>query len=696
MAIKKEIELEVKVDSVGTLKQQLKEAQREVEALAAKFGATSEQATNAAKKAAELKDQIGDAKALTDAFNPDAKFAAFGTALQGVAGGFSAVQGAMGLIGVESSAVEATLLKVQSAMALSQGINSVIAAKDSFTNLAAVLGKTALGQKLLTAAQVAGAVTMRILNAVMAANPIFLIIAAIGALVGAFAYFTSSTETAADSNDRLNESLENQQDALNRSNDSLMKAGETRLKILQAQGASEKDLHDQTISNLKDEEKARQNNFKFIQKQLKEKNKILAIAYEEENEDLIKSTEEELKILQKKYIDIAYLKQDIDDKIKIETVRFNTQQKKIQDEEDKKNAEEAKQKQDEANKLAKERRDKRIAAAKAEKEEQLRIEKERLANLKNLENQYLSEKEEAENDYYNSKLTDEQLEVQNTRDKYFLLIEQAKIYGQDSATLEEAQKNELAKISDKYRLIEKEAAAKAQQDVYDNKKGYLEAALIEDENNLQAKKDLLEVEKEILLQNKELTEGEIAAIEAKYRKDKEQLDADELEKAKTNQRQRVEMASNAIGILQDAMSLFTANNEKDARRNFKINKALSLSSAVVNTAQAITAALATKNPLPFGRFIEAGMAAASGAVSIAKIAGTQFGGFGGGSGGGGNKPSTPNNMTQGVITPNFNIVGNNGQNQLGQLGSPIQAYVVSSDMTSQQQLDRNRLRNATF
>jgi hypothetical protein len=49
-----------------------------------------------------------------------------------------------------------------------------------------------------------------------------------------------------------------------------------------------------------------------------------------------------------------------------------------------------------------------------------------------------------------------------------------------------------------------------------------------------------------------------------------------------------------------------------------------------------------------------------------------------------------------IITPNFNIVGNNGQNQLGQLGSPIQAYVVSSDMTSQQQLDRNRLRNATF
>ena len=275
MAIKKEIELEVKVDSVGTLKQQLKEAQREVEALAAKFGATSEQATNAAKKAAELKDQIGDAKALTDAFNPDAKFNAFGSALQGVAGGFSAVQGAMGLIGVESSAVEATLLKVQSAMALSQGINSVMAAKDSFTNLAAVIGKTALGQKLLTAAQVAGAATMRVLNVVMAANPVLLVVAGITALVGALAYFTSSSESAAEANDRLNESLKRQEEALDASNSRLIKSGETKLAILEAQGADEKKIHNQTVQNIKNEEKVRQNNIKFIEQKHNEKKLLL-------------------------------------------------------------------------------------------------------------------------------------------------------------------------------------------------------------------------------------------------------------------------------------------------------------------------------------------------------------------------------------------------------------------------------------
>jgi hypothetical protein len=88
------------------------------------------------------------------------------------------------------------------------------------------------------------------------------------------------------------------------------------------------------------------------------------------------------------------------------------------------------------------------------------------------------------------------------------------------------------------------------------------------------------------------------------------------------------MALSAIDILQDATALFTAKNEKDARRQFKINKALSLSSAIVNSALAVTAALtAGGNPVKLAtgmQFVEAGMAAASGAVSIAKIAGTQF------------------------------------------------------------------------
>ena len=128
--------------SVGSLKQQLREAQNEVNTLSEKFGATSKEAINAAKKAAQLKDAIGDAKALTDAFNPDAKFKALTASLSGVAGGFAALQGAVGLFGNKAEAVEKTLLKVQSAMALSQGLQAVGESIDSFKQLGAVIGNS--------------------------------------------------------------------------------------------------------------------------------------------------------------------------------------------------------------------------------------------------------------------------------------------------------------------------------------------------------------------------------------------------------------------------------------------------------------------------------------------------------------------------------------------------------------------------
>ena len=132
--------------SIGSLKKQLREAQNEVVVLSDKFGATSKEAIEAAKRVAGIKDQIGDAKTLVDAFNPDAKFKALSASLSGVAGGFAAVQGAMALFGSESENVQKTLLKVQSAMAISQGLQSIGESVDSFKQLGAVIQSTTLYQ----------------------------------------------------------------------------------------------------------------------------------------------------------------------------------------------------------------------------------------------------------------------------------------------------------------------------------------------------------------------------------------------------------------------------------------------------------------------------------------------------------------------------------------------------------------------
>ena len=132
--------------SVGSFKKQLREAQADLVSMADKFGLASSQAQAAAMKVAGLKDSIGDAKALADTFNPDKKFVALGGAVQGVVAGFSAYSGAMGLLGVESKETEKLLLRVQSAMAIQQGLSGIAGAVDSFK----LLGTTIV-QKVVTA-----------------------------------------------------------------------------------------------------------------------------------------------------------------------------------------------------------------------------------------------------------------------------------------------------------------------------------------------------------------------------------------------------------------------------------------------------------------------------------------------------------------------------------------------------------------
>ncbi len=136
-------EVEVKTGSaaksVGDLRKQLKDAQKDVARLSDEFGVTSTEAINAAKKAAQLRDTIQDSKELIDAFNPATKFQAFSGAINTVVGGFTALTGAQALFGEKSEQVEKVLLKVQSALALSQGVSQILDAGGAFNTLAAVI-----------------------------------------------------------------------------------------------------------------------------------------------------------------------------------------------------------------------------------------------------------------------------------------------------------------------------------------------------------------------------------------------------------------------------------------------------------------------------------------------------------------------------------------------------------------------------
>jgi hypothetical protein len=127
----KEVSLKIVADASKAteaakgLKQQLKEATKEAQALVASGDTSSKAYKEAAKRVAELKDQLQDFNDEVKALDPGQKFQTIAGVATSIAGGFQAAQGAMALFGAESKDVEKALLKVQAATALAQGIDQV-------------------------------------------------------------------------------------------------------------------------------------------------------------------------------------------------------------------------------------------------------------------------------------------------------------------------------------------------------------------------------------------------------------------------------------------------------------------------------------------------------------------------------------------------------------------------------------------
>jgi hypothetical protein len=224
--------------SVGNIRKEIKEATAELIRAQEAFGDYSQEALRAAKRVAELKDKVQEAAETADLFDPGKKFQAYAGALNAVAGGFAAVQGALGLIGVESEEVEKQLLKVQSALALSQGLSTIADSAKEFKRLGAELMKFAPIQQANAVANRLAAATMtlfgasvnttsvafRVLKGAIAATGIGLLVVALGAVVEAFTSFESAANRAAKSQKDFNDQaqkladigLKSEQEALDR------------------------------------------------------------------------------------------------------------------------------------------------------------------------------------------------------------------------------------------------------------------------------------------------------------------------------------------------------------------------------------------------------------------------------------------------------------------------------------------------
>ena len=167
---------------------------------------------------------------------------------------------------------------------------------------------------------------------------------------------------------------------------------------------------------------------------------------------------------------------------------------------------------------------------------------------------------------------------------------------------------------------------------------------------------------------------------------KAKIDLEKVQEEAT--KKRVQGTIGALGSLSSMLGESTA-----------AGKGMAIAAATMNTYQGVTDALAAKTFTPFDtalKFVNAAGILSTGLKTVKQITAVKIPNSGGGgsapSGGGVSIPSAP---------PAFNVVGASETSQLADsIGSqsqePTRAYVVSADVTTSQEMDRNTIEGASI
>ena len=135
MALNATIDLTVKKPDFKSMKAEIKALTIEAQQAVMQFGEFSPEARKAEAALASARDRMDDFNDRVKAVNPD-KFAQLQTVVSGVARGFQAAQGAMALFGNQSKDLEKTMVKLQGAMALADGLEGLGKVQQQFTAIA--------------------------------------------------------------------------------------------------------------------------------------------------------------------------------------------------------------------------------------------------------------------------------------------------------------------------------------------------------------------------------------------------------------------------------------------------------------------------------------------------------------------------------------------------------------------------------
>jgi hypothetical protein len=718
MAEKRTIELEIQ-DNSKTLKQQYKEAVKELQNMVAAYGEMSDEAINAAKRAAELKDQIEDTNDLMKSFKGEGTFIAMGQAMSSVASGFSAIEGGLALVGVESEKIQETMLRVQAAMALAQGLEGLEDAGRAFSVLGTKAKVALQGIKTELIATGIGIFVVALGTAVAYWDDIK---AAVGGVSAEQKELNKKVDKQATASKEIYENAQLQENSLRLQGKSEKEILQIRLNKLNASIADEEVRVKGLEQTAKLENEAAQRNYEFMKMYIRftlegmlyvvraialpidvliegankvsEALGIGKVVTSNLNTLISQGFDAAADWTAKLLFDPAETKAKSDATIK-EAKKGLAQMKSDADaiklqikNEDKKasgervNTEKAAAK--ETLDLERELIDQRLALMsegeakeKAMAEEKARRDKEDL--IKSSKDKIVDAQQLADA----QKLIDDNLQkdLQGITDKYDKIEYEALV----------KKNEERIKLEDEqYNLLQKATNSKRDQELFELMQSY--------DAKFEAAKNNAELEKALTEQFEKEQTDIIKKYAAEEQAIKDANDKKELERKIALRQKTLELAGNTFSALADLAGSFNTKNEKDARKQFQIQKAFNLGAAITNTAMAVTGALtAGGNPIKLAtgqQFVEAAIAATIGAANIIKIANSKFGGGGSSSSGGGGGSNAP---ASSPMTANFNTIGSSGINQLAQLQqTPTQAYVVSGEVTSAQALDRNRVQNATL
>jgi hypothetical protein len=581
-----------------------------------------------AKRAGQIKEQMrGVADAINDA-DPEKFGGKFQRTAEGIAGAFSAVTGAQALFGQQSEEIEKQMLKVQGAIALTQGISAMKELKNDALDLAMSIKNTVVNAfKSLTTAQMINATetgsltllqkgyalavgtstgAMKAFRVALAATGIGLVVVALGFLVEKMISYMSSTDDATKAQDRLTASTKRFNAERERMNKKMNDSIDFEKNYAKAVGASEEKIYEIEKNSFKKREAQRESDYyanllRIETLKNKKKNALNA-----ENMDLVKSINEEITNVKTKNNELIDLKYQLQRDEKVLTAQHNTDLKKEQNDANK----EALAKQKEAGQKAKEQREKEDAENLALRR---KITDLLIANIKDedeREKALLAEKQKREL---------EDLKAQYGKKKEFAELEkQLKIQqGIEVAALEEEQKKE------------KDEKAKAEIEKANNDaKALLEAEIIraEEDFNLKQQKriELENLDFAQQMANNELTNGERELLKAQHEANllniakestdrQKQLD-EELKNAKMS---LVEQTSNMFGELANSAKQGSAIQKAFAITQLTIDTAKSISSVIAG-ATAAAAAGGPAAPFLIGGYIASGIATVTKSMSTAK------------------------------------------------------------------------------